>query len=477
MAFEFKLPDLGEGITEGEVVKWKVAAGDLVEEHQVVVDIETDKAIVEVPSPKKGKVVRLNKEEGAVVNVGETLLEIDTGAGAQEAGLPETEAEQPEGEAEKPVAEAKPPEAGTEKPGAEARPPEAGTEKPGAEAKKPEAGEPVKEESFSIVGKVPDTQEVMASPKARVLAKKLGVDLTAVTGTGPGGFVTEGDVKAAGGGAAPASEAKAEKPEALPDRPAPEPAAAPAAGKAAPAAAPPPEKWGPVERVPVRGVRRSVAKRLMASQRNTAFVTGMDDADVTDLWELKVRERRAAKEQGVHLTFMPFFMKAVQHALAAHPMLNASMDEERGEIVIKKYYNIGVAVMTPDGLMVSVVRDVAKKTILELAAELQELSAKARERRITLDELKGSSFTITNYGSFGGTYATPIINYPDVGILGTGRVAERPWVKDGAIAIRKVLPMSLTFDHRVIDGADAAQFLNKVKGYLEDPGRIFIESA
>ena len=442
MAFEFKLPDLGEGITEGEVVKWKVAAGDLVEEHQVVVDIETDKAIVEVPSPKKGRVVRLNKEEGAVVNVGETLLEIETGADADEAG---TEAETPEAETEKP------------------------------EAAAPEK-EAAKEESFSVVGKVPDTQEVMASPKARVLAKKLGVNISAVKGTGPGGFVTEEDVKGAQAGKAPSMEAEAEakRPQAPPDGPAVKPAVPPVSQ---PSAAPPDNKWGPVERIPVRGVRRSVAKLLMASQKNTASVTGMDDADVTDLWELKVKERRAAKEQGVRLTFMPFFMKAVQHALVAHPMLNASMDEARGEIVVKKYYNIGVAVMTGDGLMVPVVRDIGAKTILELAAELEKLSARARERKITLDELKGSSFTISNYGSFGGTYATPIINYPDVAILGTGRVAERPWVKNGAIAIRKILPLSLTFDHRVIDGADGARFLTKVKGYLEDPGRIFIESA
>lgn len=435
MPFEFKLPDLGEGITEGEVVKWKVAPGDLVEEHQVVVDIETDKAIVEVPSPKKGRVVRLNKEEGAVVNVGETLFELETGTEVKEA---ETKAETPEAETEKP------------------------------EAAVPEK-EAAKEESFSIVGKVPEAQEVMASPKARVLAKKLGVDISAVTGTGPGGFVTEQDVMSAGGGRG------AGEPKAVPSGA--EPSAAGQKPAASQPSAPSPERWGPVERVPVRGVRRSVAKLLMASQRNTASVTGMDDADVTELLELKVRERRAAKEQGVHLTFMPFFMKAVQHALVAYPLLNASMDEEKGEIVVKKYHNIGVAVMTDDGLMVPVVRDIGSKTILELAAELAELSARARERKITLDELKGSSFTISNYGSFGGTYATPIINYPDVAILGTGRVVERPWVKDGAIAIRKILPLSLTFDHRVIDGADAARFLTRVKGYLEDPGRIFIESA
>ncbi len=419
MVFEFKLPDLGEGITEGEVVKWKVKEGDAVEEHQVVMEVETDKAIVEVPSPKKGKVVKLNKAEGDVVKVGETLLQIDV-----EGAPPE----------EKKVEEER------------ARPP-----------------------SLSVVGTLPEKEEVMASPKARTLAKKLGVDLGRVQGTGPGGMVTENDVNAAATGAAAA--------------PAPPPPAAAPAAKAAPEA--PKEavkeagrdKYGDIEVVPIKGVRRSITKNLIASQRSVAFVTGMDDADVTELWDLRARERKIAREKGVHLTFLPFFMKAVQHALTAHPMINGSVDEKGENIILKKYFNIGFAVMTPDGLMVAVVKDVEKKTILELAAELQELSKKARDRKITLDELKGSTFTISNYGSFGGSYATPIINYPEVAILGTGKISERPWVRNGSIVVRKILPLSLTFDHRVIDGAEAAIFLSKIVKYIEDPGRIFIESA
>lgn len=413
MLYEFKLPDLGEGITEGEVVSWKVKEGMEVEEHQVVMEVETDKAIVEVPSPKKGKVVRIGKAEGEVVKVGETLLVIEV-----------------EGAVEEPV----------EKKAAEeerARPP-----------------------SYSVVGTMPEKEEVLASPKARALARELKVDLSMVSGTGPGGIITEDDVRGAG---------VARKPEEV-SLPAPE---VTEVRKEAPKA----DKYGAVERIPIKGVRRSIAKNLLASQRTAAFVTGMDEADVTELWDLRVRERRVAREKGIHLTFLPFFMKAVQHALAAHPAFNASVDEERNEIILKKYYNIGVAVTTPDGLMVSVVKNVEKKTILELAVELQELSKKARDRKITLDELKGSSFTISNYGSFGGIYATPIINYPDIAILGTGKISEKPWVKDGSIVIRKILPLSLTFDHRVVDGADASMFLSKVVKYLEDPARIFIESA
>lgn len=401
MPFYFKLPDLGEGITEGEVVKWKVKEGDSVEEHQVVLDLETDKAIVEVPSPRKGKVIKLNKAEGETVQVGEVLLTIEL-----------------EGEAVAPAPSA---------PAVEARPP-----------------------SVSVVGTLPEAEEVLASPKARSLAKKLGIDVSKVTGTGPGGAVTEKDVTAYSG----AKAEKAEVRETLG-----------------------PDRFGPVERVPIKGVRKAITKNLLASQRSAAFVTGMDDADVTDLWDLREREGRVARERGVHLTFLPFFMKAVQHALKSHPFLNASVDEQREEIIVKKYYNIGVAVDTPDGLMVSVVKNVDKKTILELAGELQELSKKARDRKITLEELKGSTFTISNYGTFGGTYATPIINYPDVAILGTGKISERPWVRNGAIAIRRILPLSITFDHRVVDGREAALFLSKVVKYLEDPAMIFIESA
>ncbi len=407
MIFEFKLPDLGEGITEGEVVKWRVKVDDAVEEHQIVMEVETDKAIVEVPSPKKGKIVEISKPEGSTVKVGETLLKIETGEAGEKA--PEEKAAAPA--AEKPA--------------------------------------PARRPSVSVVGTLPEAEEVMASPKARSLAKELGVDLSGVNGTGPGGIITEKDVRGASAApkAAPAPEARPES------------------------------KLGPVERVPIKGVRKSIVKNLVASQRNAAFVTGMDDADVTDLWDLRERESRVAKQKKIHLTFIPFFMKAVQHALVEHPFLNGSVDEKGEEIIVKKYYNIGVAVQTPDGLMVSVVKDVDKKTILELAGEVQELSGKARDRKITLEELKGSTFTITNYGTYGGTYATPIINYPDVAILGTGRISERPWVRDGQIVPRKILPLSLTFDHRVVDGAEAAIFLTKVVGYLEDPARIFIESA
>jgi pyruvate dehydrogenase E2 component (dihydrolipoamide acetyltransferase) len=186
---------------------------------------------------------------------------------------------------------------------------------------------------------------------------------------------------------------------------------------------------------------------------------------------------KALLDKGVHLTFLPFFIKAVLHALTEHPYLNASVDDKREEIILRKYCNIGIAVDTPEGLMVPVIKDPAKKTIRELASEIQELSVKARDRKIKMEEMKGGTFTITNYGHFGGTFATPIINYPEVAILGTGKISEKPWVKDGQIMIRKVLPLSLTFDHRVTDGVDASKFLSRVIQYIEDPALLFIDSA
>lgn len=390
MPFDFALPDLGEGITEGEIRKWLVKEGDSIEEHQTALEIETDKAIVEVPSPKKGKVLKINKDIGNIARVGEVLMTI---AGEDE------------------VIEEKPKE-----------------ERP---------------QSVSVVGVLPEEEEeILAMPAVRAFAKERGVKLEAVKGSGPGGSITRDDVSEA-------SE-KAKKAE---------------------------DQHGAIEKMPLKGLRKTIAKNLIISQKTTAFVTGMDEADMTELWNLREKEKKALLEKGIHLTFLPFFIKAVHHALTEHPLLNASVDEEREEIIIKKYYNIGVAVDTPDGLMVPVIKNADKKTILGLASEIQGLSIKARERKIKIEEMKGSTFTITNYGHFGGWFATPIINYPDVAILGTGKIADKPWVKDGRIVIRKILPLSLTFDHRVTDGVDSARFLSRVIQYLEDPALLFIESA
>ncbi len=389
MSFEFRLPDLGEGIAEGEIRRWLVREGEEVTEHQPVAEIETDKAVVELPAPRAGRVARIALAEGAMAKVGELLMVIA------------------------------------------------------------ESGEraPERPKSVSVVGTLPEAEEtdesiVLATPAVRKKARETGVRLGEVSGTGPRGSVTLEDVARAAAQAKPAED-----------------------------------RYGDVDRIPLRGVRRTIARNLVKAHLATAFVTCMADADVTDLWELRRRQLPALKEKGIHLTYFPFFIKAAQHALLEHPRLNAAVDEERDEIIVKKYCNIGIAVDTDDGLMVPVVRDVAKKSILDLAAEIQNLGERARERKITLGEMQGSTFTITDFGHFGGTYATPIINYPDVAILGCGRITPKPWIKDEQIVIRKILPLSLTFDHRVTDGVDAARFLTRVTGYLEDPTLLFLESA
>jgi pyruvate dehydrogenase E2 component (dihydrolipoamide acetyltransferase) len=396
MPYEFRLPDLGEGIVEVELRRWLVREGDRVAEHQPMLEVETDKAVVEVPSPRAGSVLRILRREGETVRVGEVLLTI-TEAGEAPA----------------------------------ARPPSVGIV-----GELPEAPEP------APVGAAQDGT-VLATPMVRKLAREQGVDLAAVRGSGPRGSITPEDL-----------------------------ARAVQSGRAAG------EEFGPVERLPLRGVRRTIARNIVAAHRLTAAVTAMAEADVTELWELRSREQHEVEDHhGTHLTFLPFFIKAAQHALREHPALNAAIDDASETIILKKYYHFGIATETADGLLVPVIREVDRKSILELAAEIQRLGERARQRTIALAELKGSSFTVTNYGHFGGSFATPLINWPDVAILGFGRITDRPWVHQGAIAIRKILPLSLTFDHRVTDGADAAQFLDKVVRYLEDPALLFLESA
>jgi pyruvate dehydrogenase E2 component (dihydrolipoamide acetyltransferase) len=399
MAFNFVLPDLGEGIAEGEIRKWLVKEGDAIEEHQAVLEIETDKAVAEVPSPKSGTVLKISKEEGDTVKVGEVLIVI--GEPGEKPG---------EKTGAKPVEKPKPEEPRKSVSVVGELPEE-------EEEVKPAAARP---KSVSVVGELPEHEEaaVLAVPAVRAFAKEQGVSLEKIKGTGPGGSISRDDVL-----------------------------------KTAKLPAKDQDRHGPFERVAIKGLRKTIARNLRA------------------------REKRALEEKGVHLTFMPFIMKAIQHALMDFATFNASVDEDREEIIVKKYFNIGVAVDTAEGLIVTVVKNVEKKTIRELAAELQNLSKQARERTIKLEDLRGSTFTVTNYGTYGSTFATPIINYPDVAILGTGKIADKPWVKDNKIMVRKILPLSLTFDHRVNDGAGAAKFLTKLVDYLEDPASIFIESA
>jgi pyruvate dehydrogenase E2 component (dihydrolipoamide acetyltransferase) len=305
-----------------------------------------------------------------------------------------------------------------------------------------------KKDSGTVVGSLGEEKEieivrpVLATPAVRALAKEMNLDLTQVKGTGPGGRITKEDV-----------ERLLEK-------------------IGAPMGAA--DTYGPIEKIPLRGLRRTIAKRMAEASKRIAEVTIWEDADITTLEQLRAKERKRAEAQGVKLTYLPFLIKASLAALKAHPYLNASLDEAAEQIVLKRYYNIGIAVDTSDGLIVFVVKEADQKNILDLAREGAALAEKARHRKIDLPELRGSTFTITNYGVVGASYGTPIINYPEVAILGLGKIEDRPVVREGQIVIRKIMPLSLAFDHRVIDGVEAGRFLGVVIQHLQDPELMLV---
>ena len=455
MSYEFKFPDIGEGLTEGEIVEWKVKVGDFVNDHQALLEVETDKAVAEVPSPKAGYVISVKGEPGDIINVGEVIAVIGekNELGAAPAKAPEKQGAKPEKKA----------------PG-----------KPKSEAGLPAAGQPARVEpldiyaerlgSVGVVGELEEAPEeggleeaareaapyqpvaprVEALPKDRMLARQLGVDIEHVRGTGPKGRVTEEDIRKFAG-------------QGIPEK-----------GVREPQGAPGQDNWGPVTRVPLRGVRRKIAKAMTDSMTRAAQVTTTDEADAGLLSLIREKEKEDASKQGVRLTLLPFIVKAVVGALKRDPAMNSAMDDETGEIIYKNYYNIGIAVETQDGLIVPNIKDADRKSILQIARELEDLSGRARKRTLDISELKGGTFTITNYGSIGGIFATPVLNYPEAGILGVGRLLEKPVAENGAIKIKKILPLSLTFDHRVLDGAKAQHFMNNVIRHIEDPDLIFV---
>jgi pyruvate dehydrogenase E2 component (dihydrolipoyllysine-residue acetyltransferase) len=396
MLREFKFPDVGEGIAEGEIVRWLVKEGDSVKEDQDLLEVETDKALITLNSPYTGKVTRLHGKEGDMIKVGDVLTTVD--AGGEEGTVTEAE----------------------------------------------------KGDSGTVVGTLSDNEvvevvhPVQATPAVRVLAKQMRIDLASVKGTGPGGRITKEDVETAATKTGEQTSAEA-------------------------------DAYGLVEKIPLRGIRRTVAKRMAEASKRVAEVTIWEDADITELEQVRAKERRVAEEKGVRLTYLPFLIKAIIPALKAHPYFNASLDEAAEAIILKRYFNIGIAVDTTDGLIVFVIKDADKKNILDLAKETATLAEKARLRKIDLHELKGSTFTITNYGVVGASYGTPIINHPEVAIVGLGKIEDRPVVRSGQIAIRKIMPLSLAFDHRVIDGVEAGRFLGVVIQHLEDPNLMLLE--
>ncbi|MFC4359602.1 dihydrolipoamide acetyltransferase family protein [Halobium salinum] len=528
---EFKLPDVGEGVAEGELVSWLVSPGDTVTEDQAVAEVETDKALVEVPSPYNGTVKELHVSEGEMVPVGDVIITYEVEGEAEDE--PEVDVDDAE-------------DAG------EARADDAAETTDTAET---ETGET--EQSSGKGGRV------FAAPSARRLARELGVDIGSVDGSGPGGRVTEGDVRSAAEGDAESATAdaggagddagprsvefsgksatkrKGDAEQATNGQRAGGASTAEAAGRERTLAAPATRKLAEdegvdlndvptdeardgeafvtqeavlqyaeaqreaqqadaeavqaegetteelvaadveddgAERVPYRGVRRTIGEQMAKSKYTAPHVTHHDSVVVDDLVDLREEMKGVAEERDAKLTYMPFIIKAVVAALKEYPYLNSTLDEEAGEIVLKDEYNIGIAVATDAGLMVPVVKECDRKSMLEIAREVSDLVERARNRKISREEMQGGTFTLTNFGAIGGEYATPIINFPEVGILGLGAIEERPAVRDGEVVAASTLPLSLSIDHRIVDGAVAAAFANTVMEYLDEPQLLLLDA-
>ncbi|PCI37188.1 MAG: branched-chain alpha-keto acid dehydrogenase subunit E2 [Elusimicrobia bacterium] len=413
---DFKLPELGENINAGDVVRVLVAEGDSIKKEQPVIEVETDKAAIEVPSTVEGVVQRLNVKPGDTVKPGQVILTVS----GNEAPAP----------APAPAAEAAPQPAPV---------PETSN---GATSPVPIAVEPSKAQDSGP-----------AAPSVRRFAREIGVEISAVAGTGLGGRISIEDIKAhartaSGAGAVPVG--------------------------AAPAAVPLPDfsKWGEIERSALSNIRKATARHMRNAWSTVPHVTQNDLCDVT---EFESWRKKASKETGVRITITPFLVQVCAAALAKFPQFNASLDEASGETILKKYRNIGVAVDTERGLLVPVIRHVDRKSLTSLAKELAETSAKARERKLSLDDMQGGCFTITNLGGIGGTGFTPIVNWPEVAILGVSRGRVEPVYGPGGFSPRTLLPLSLSYDHRAIDGADAARFLRWICETVEQPLNLSLE--
>jgi len=454
--FEFKLPDIGEGVTEGEIVAWHVKEGDKVAEDQLMVEIMTDKATVTIGAPRAGRIASLHGNVGHVMKVGDVLVVIETGNGSR------ITAQMPAATAVGDIKDALP---GTsffgekraqEKPAAPSSSSGSSASSSGAlqlvTASTPAAPAPAAPQAPEHFNQRP-----LATPATRKLARDLAVDLRRVPGSGANGVVTRGDVlshSSAGSVDAPGSHVQA----------------VPAARRA-------PTPVGPVsgQRMAFVGMRRRIAEKMQLSKNTAAHFSFVEECEVDRLVALRDELKPAATARGVELTFMPFLIKAVIAALKKHPMVNSSLDVDANELVLHDRYHIGIAAATDQGLVVPVVHDADKLSIFELAAEVQRLGVAAREGALTRDDLAGSTFTITSLGKLGGFFAIPIINFPNVGILGIHRIKERPVVRDGQIVIGQIMLLSLSLDHRIVDGHVGAAFAYDVIELLQAPSRLLID--
>jgi len=432
MRYIFRFPDIGEGITEGKILKWYVQKGQEITSGEPVVKMETDKVVTDIPSPKDGVIAGVFGNEGEIINVGDPLVEIEI------AGV--------EGEAAQEVAKEKP---------------------------KPLTKEAVGEKAFGVVGTLevagdaaylPASEEgvpveikeekpakkALATPVARAMAKDMGIDINNVPGTGPAGRVMKKDIKKYY-----EDLQKGELKPKITTEP----------GESAVL---------PVEYQPLSQIRKTIAKNMIRSKQNAAHMTVIEEVEVSELVKMRATYKEQFLKEGLKFSYLPFILKAAAEALKHHPDLNSQMDLENNRMIYKKYYNINIAVDTEDGLVVPVIRGVDKLSIRQLTAGIMEAAEKARERKLTLDDFKDGTFTVTNYGSIAGTYAVPVINYPQVGILGIGRIMKIPVVKDDEVTVGRVLPLSMSVDHRIVDGGEAARFMLKLKELLKDPVSLLL---
>lgn len=437
MAFQFKLPDIGEGIHEGEIVKWFVKPGDKVQEDDVLCEVQNDKAVVEIPSPVAGTVEEVLVDEGTVATVGQVLVTFDA-PGYEDMKFKGDEEEETPNQEEKVDVQAAP-----------AAPPVAGTEAPVTTQQQTEADQ---------------NRRIIAMPSVRKYARDKGVDIRLVTGSGKNGRIVKDDIDTfLAGGITAVAEVKEQ------------PVTKEAAVETATALAIPQGQY-PETREKMSGIRKAIAKAMVNSKHTAPHVTLMDEVDVTKLVANRKKFKDVAAQKGIKLTFLPYVVKALTSALREFPALNTSIDDSTSEIIHKHYYNIGIAADTEKGLLVPVVKEADRKSIFTISNEINELATKAREGKLAPDEMKGASCTITNIGSAGGQWFTPVINHPEVAILGIGRIADKPIVRNGEIVAAPVLALSLSFDHRIIDGATAQNALNHIKRLLNDPELLLMEA-
>ncbi|NOZ80233.1 MAG: 2-oxo acid dehydrogenase subunit E2 [DPANN group archaeon] len=495
MGIPFNFPDVGEGIVEGKLVKWHVKEGELVRKDSTLAEVETDKAIVEIPSPRDGTIEKLPYQEGDTLTVGKPLL-VFTGKGDDQ----ETAQTAVSGTGERALPDSPAVSSEKEKQPEKSQPPQhTGNPQPttretsddvialpsvrkfaaqhGIDLTKVRGTgrenritlEDVQQQAGSATPSVPkvprqfigrkdppEKRTILATPSLRRYAREQGIGLETVKGSGLLGRVTKEDIDHANGRGGIEGKPSTSL-------------------KLARAVVASPKVTGPAEVIPLTAIRRAIAKKMTESLEKAAQVTHSDEADVTGL--VKVREHEKAKlaKQGIHLTYLPFFVKAAVSALQKHPLLNATLDEGQQAIILKKYYHVGIAVDTPEGLLVPVVKDADRKSIDDLAREIGDLAARARAKKLTPAEMHDSTFSISSVGRFGGQVFTPILNYPEAALLGIGRILEKPGIVDGKIVPRKMVTLSLTYDHRILDGAEAARFISTLIQYLEDPDLFMVE--